>query len=253
VPEILADGQLIPRVAHRARALLALARGERLAEIAHWLGWSRMGLWHLRQRYQEWGMAAVFEAERRGRPSGCSPAGACPPRTRRVHGSRRLRAALGPLGLPQPAARGGGAGRRGRDPRHDLARLLAAASLQPQRHRYWKTATRDERFPTQAAKLLWRYERVEWLYDRGEVVRCLAEKPPMQGLVRRLPTQPMPCGQIARREFEYKREGTVTFLVAFTVDEGTRWGGVWRPMTIRTSWRPSAGWPAATPVPGGCT
>jgi DDE superfamily endonuclease len=109
---------------------------------------------------------------------------------------------------------------------HDttVARILAAASLQPHRHRYWKTATIDERFTTQAAKILWRYERVEWLYDRGEVVRCLDEKPHMQVLVRRLPTQPMQCGQIARREFEYRRDGTVTFLVAFNVYDGTMWG-----------------------------
>lgn len=38
---------------------------------------------------------------------------------------------------------------------------LAAASLQPHRSRYWKTATIDERFVTQAAKIWWRYERVE--------------------------------------------------------------------------------------------
>ena len=117
--EILEDGQLIQRVANRARALLALDQGERIAEIAHWLGWSRMGLWQLWQRYQEWGVAAVFDAERCGRPAVFSPVGACPYRTRRVHGSRSLRAAPGPLGLPQPAARGGGAGRRGLDPLHD--------------------------------------------------------------------------------------------------------------------------------------
>jgi hypothetical protein len=43
--EIRADGPLIQRVANRARALLALDRGERIAAIAHWRGWSRMGLW----------------------------------------------------------------------------------------------------------------------------------------------------------------------------------------------------------------
>jgi hypothetical protein len=45
VHAVLADGQLIQRVASRARALLALDRGERLVEIAHGLDWSRMGLW----------------------------------------------------------------------------------------------------------------------------------------------------------------------------------------------------------------
>jgi DDE superfamily endonuclease len=105
-----------------------------------------------------------------------------------------------------------------------IARILASASLQPHRHRYWKTATIDQRFTAQAAKILWRYERVEWLYERDEVVLCLDEKPHMQVLVRRLPTQPMRCGQVTRREFEYTRHGTVTFLVAFNVYDGTMWG-----------------------------
>ena len=75
---ILADGQLVQRVANRARALLALDRGERLVEIAHGLGWSRMGLWHLWQRYQQCGAAAIWDAERSGRPPAFSPAGARP-------------------------------------------------------------------------------------------------------------------------------------------------------------------------------
>jgi hypothetical protein len=73
---IVADGQLIQRVGHRAQALLALDRGERLQEIGHWLGWSRMGLWYLWQRYQQYGVDAIFAAERRGRPPGFSPAAA---------------------------------------------------------------------------------------------------------------------------------------------------------------------------------
>jgi transposase len=105
-----------------------------------------------------------------------------------------------------------------------VARILATASLQPHRSRYWKTATIDERFVTQAAKILWRYERVEWLYERGEVVLCVDEKPHMQVLVRRVPTRPMRRGQIARREFEYRRDGTVTFLAALNVYDGTMWG-----------------------------
>jgi hypothetical protein len=105
-----------------------------------------------------------------------------------------------------------------------IARILADASLQPHRSRYWKTATIDERFTTRAAKILWRYERVEWLYDRGEVVLCLDEKPHMQVLVRRVPTQPMRRAQMARREFEYTRHGTVTLLVSLNVYDGSMWG-----------------------------
>lgn len=105
-----------------------------------------------------------------------------------------------------------------------VARILAQASLQPHRSRYWQTATIDERFITQAAKILWRYERVAWLYNRGEMGLCVDEKPPLPVLVRRVPTQPRRRGQIARREFEYKREGTVTFLAALNVYDGSRWG-----------------------------
>lgn len=36
--EVVVDGQLIQRVANRARALLALDRGERIVEIGRWLG-----------------------------------------------------------------------------------------------------------------------------------------------------------------------------------------------------------------------
>jgi Winged helix-turn helix len=71
---LLADGQLIQRVANRAQALLALDRGERLGDIVHWLGWSRTGLWYLWQRYQHWGIEAIFDAERSGCPPVFSPA-----------------------------------------------------------------------------------------------------------------------------------------------------------------------------------
>jgi hypothetical protein len=85
VQAILADGHLVQRVANRAQALLALDRGERLVEIAHWLGRSRMGLWHLWYRSQQCGAAAVWEAERSGRPPAFSPAGAHQHRAHRLY------------------------------------------------------------------------------------------------------------------------------------------------------------------------
>jgi hypothetical protein len=108
---------------------------------------------------------------------------------------------------------------------HDtpVARLLAQASLQPQRRRYGQTATIDARCSTQAAKILWRSARVEWLYERDEMVLCVDEKPHMQVLVRRCPTQPMRRGPMARREFEDKRDGTVNFLAVLNVYDGSMW------------------------------
>ena len=105
-----------------------------------------------------------------------------------------------------------------------VARILAAASLQPHRSRYWKTATIDAEFTARAAQVLWCYERVWWLHQRGEVVICVDEKPNIQALSRVQPSQVMRPGQIARREFEYKRHGTVTLLVAFNVLNGVMWG-----------------------------
>lgn len=102
-----------------------------------------------------------------------------------------------------------------------VARLLRAASLQPHRSRYWKTALIDAQFARAAARVLWCYERVEWLHTRGEVVVCVDEKPNLQALGRRCPPQPLRPGQISREEFEYRRHGTVTFLVALDVFDGT--------------------------------
>jgi hypothetical protein len=105
-----------------------------------------------------------------------------------------------------------------------VARALRAASLQPHRSRYWKTAVVDEHFTRLAAPILWCYERVEWLEARGELVLCVDEKPNLQAVQRRCPTQPMQPGRIARHEFEYRRHGTVTFLVLLNVYDGMMWG-----------------------------
>lgn len=105
-----------------------------------------------------------------------------------------------------------------------VARILACASLQPHRSRYWKTATIDEEFILRAAKILWCYERVLWLHQRGEVIICVDEKPNIQALERCAPIQPMSAGRIIRREFDYIRHGTVVLLVAFNVFDGLMWG-----------------------------
>ena len=83
--EVVKDGQVMHRVATRARVLLALDRGERVVEILRWTGLSRMGVWHLWQRYLERGVEAVWDDERSGRPPVFSPAGTSPDRARRLH------------------------------------------------------------------------------------------------------------------------------------------------------------------------
>jgi hypothetical protein len=109
---VLGDGQLIQRVANRARALWALERGARLGDTAHWLGWSRMGRWYGWPRYEPYGVDAVFDAERSGRPPVFPPTRTCPDCTRRLHRSRRRWLAPGPMGWPPLAASPRGAGGR---------------------------------------------------------------------------------------------------------------------------------------------
>src|SRR5262249_15282852 len=87
-----------------------------------------------------------------------------------------------------------------------VAHILAEASLQPHRSRYWKTARLDAEFLRLAAKVLWCYEYVDWLYARGELVICMDEKPNIQALRRKASTQGMAPGQMERREFEYERK-----------------------------------------------
>ena len=83
--EIVTDGQLIQRVANRARVLLALDRGERIVDILPWVGMSRMAVWYLWQRYLERGVDAIFDEERSGRPPTFSPSRTSRDRTRSLH------------------------------------------------------------------------------------------------------------------------------------------------------------------------
>jgi len=98
--------------------------------------------------------------------------------------------------------------------------ILRAADLQPHRSRYWKTPTIDEAFLKSAANILWCYENVANLAEKGEVVLCVDEKPNLQILERRRSKRPMTTGQIERQEFEYIRHGTVNFVVALVVLTG---------------------------------
>src|SRR5215210_1707897 len=108
---VVRDGQLMQRVANRARALLALARGEPSATIGRWTGLSRMGLWHLWRRYEERGADAIYDAERTGRPAELSPPPAGADRARGVYRPRGVRPPPQALGLPE-LGRGGGGARR---------------------------------------------------------------------------------------------------------------------------------------------
>lgn len=98
--------------------------------------------------------------------------------------------------------------------------ILQEADLQPHRFRYWKTTVWDDQAIARALKILWYYARSEWLWQCGEVVLALDEKPNLQVLERAAPTQPMRPGQIERQEFDYIRHGTVNLLASLTLQTG---------------------------------
>lgn len=102
--------------------------------------------------------------------------------------------------------------------------ILRGADLQPHRYRYWKTPRLDGKFIERASKILWCYERVDQLHEHDEVLVCLDEKPHLQAIERRCPTVAMRAGQIEHQEFEYIRHGTVNFLAALFVHDGTMRG-----------------------------
>lgn len=104
-----------------------------------------------------------------------------------------------------------------------ISTFLRAAKLQPHRWRYWKSTVWDGEAIERAVKILWLYERIEWLRERGEVVLTLDEKPGVQVLERAASTQPMQPGQIERQEFEYHRHGTVNLLAGLSVSTGGMW------------------------------
>src|SRR5512136_252012 len=101
--------------------------------------------------------------------------------------------------------------------------ILRDADLYPHRFRYWKTTVWDDAAVERALKILWYYERMESLWQRGEVILCTDEKPNLQVLERARPTQRLQPGQIERQEFEYKRHGTVIVLAGLTIYNGRMW------------------------------
>lgn len=97
--------------------------------------------------------------------------------------------------------------------------ILRDADLQPHRYRYWKTPCLNAEFVERASSILWCYEQVEHLAERGEVVICFDEKPNVQAL-ERWPKHLMRPGGIEKQEFEYVRHGTVNFASALMVHSG---------------------------------
>ncbi len=101
-----------------------------------------------------------------------------------------------------------------------VRQILYAADLRLPLVRFWKTTVWDDEAVARALKILWYYERTDSLWQRGEVILVVDEKPNLQVLERAQPKQAMRPGQIERQEFDYLRHGTLHLLTALTLHTG---------------------------------
>lgn len=65
---LVRSGKTEQRTAYRARVLLALHQGERVAPVSARVEHDPATLWRICRRYEERGLAAVHDAPRSGRP-----------------------------------------------------------------------------------------------------------------------------------------------------------------------------------------
>lgn len=86
--------------------------------------------------------------------------------------------------------------------------------------RYWLTPAPDERFDEKIAEINSLYQQAPFLEQKGEAVMSTDEMTGVQALERKYPGLPMVPGKVERREFEYIRHGTLSFIVSFSVASG---------------------------------
>ena len=96
-----------------------------------------------------------------------------------------------------------------------VARVWDELALKPWRWHYWLTHTDpDLAQKSHAICRLYRHP------PRDGTLLCFDEKPGIQVLERQHPDLPLVLGYITRREFEYKRHGTLDLLATFEVATG---------------------------------
>lgn len=98
-----------------------------------------------------------------------------------------------------------------------VGRILAALDIKPHRVRGWLNRPADPAFHTKAKAVCALY-----LDPPAETVLfSVDEKTCMQARSRKRATRPVRAGQPERREFEYRRHGTVSLMAAMNVTTGT--------------------------------
>jgi transposase len=99
--------------------------------------------------------------------------------------------------------------------------LAEKGDLQPHRIRYWLTPpVDDEHFDAKVNDVCAVYREASALSVRGERVVSTDELTGVQALERKHPDLPLAPGKVSRREFEYIRHGTRTFILSRDVATG---------------------------------
>jgi transposase len=86
--------------------------------------------------------------------------------------------------------------------------------------RYYLTPEPDPNADTKIADINDLYQTAQERAERGEATMSTDEMTGVQALERKHPDLPMQPGHVLRREFEYIRHGTVSFIVNFDVTLG---------------------------------
>ena len=86
--------------------------------------------------------------------------------------------------------------------------------------RYWLTPAYEPDFDDKVTAINGVYKQAPELAEQGERTESLDEMTGVQALERKHPGLPMSAGKVERREFEYKRHGTLSFICNFDVASG---------------------------------
>ena len=193
----------------RARIVLLAFRDWPDEQIARELGCAVNTVRTWRHRFVRGGMPALCDRPRSGRPGSYGPdvrlrivaaATSVPPEGTSVWTHALIAGQLADTGISVSQA----------------GRILADLDLRPHKVRGWLNRRDNEQFWAQAAAVCDVYLRP----PPDTVVVCIDEKTGIQAKYRKYPERRARRGRLARREFEYVRNGTVSMIAALHVATG---------------------------------
>jgi transposase len=198
-------------VVRRARIVLLAAAGWPNARIAAQVGCSLPTVRTWRERFRRRGVQGLFDRPRRGRPERHGPsarlavlatATSVPPEGDSVWTRASIAAHLAERGLVLSPS--------------TVGRVLAETKVRPHRVRGWLNRADDPAFWAQAGAVCRLYLDI----PPATLLVSVDEKTGIQAKSRRWPTRRARPGRDARREFEYRRHGTVSIIAAMDVATG---------------------------------